>query len=72
MPYRCKKCGHTNLRNSQFRFGDLLQLLLFQLPIRCRFCRKRYYVLIPTALAIRSEFETRSSKPSAPKPGPKD
>ena len=43
MSLSCHDCGSKNLRTSLLRFRDVLHLLEFQYPVRCRICKKRWY-----------------------------
>jgi DNA-directed RNA polymerase subunit RPC12/RpoP len=56
MPYRCRKCGQSTVRISQFRLKDIVRLILLQSPVRCRTCRNRYYVSLSDARSIRNEL----------------
>jgi len=59
VPLTCRRCGSTEFRTSRFRSGDLLRLLLFQLPVRCRSCKLRDFVFLPGFFAIRRAAKTR-------------
>lgn len=54
--YRCPLCRRVSeVRRSRRREFDVLTLLLLLRPYRCRYCMKRFYVLI---------MVTRSSRPA--------
>jgi hypothetical protein len=59
MLHRCRICGKSTVHISHFRLFDVLRLILLQLPVRCRTCRRRYYVSISQANVIRNESHTR-------------
>jgi hypothetical protein len=59
MLHRCRICGKSTVHISHFRLFDVLRLILLQLPVRCRTCRRRYYVSISQANVIRNEAPTR-------------
>lgn len=39
----CLSCGRSETFRSHFRVSDIPHLFLFQYPVRCRVCRRRYY-----------------------------
>lgn len=42
----CFHCGSSDLRVSHLRSKDAVELLLFRVPIRCRYCYERFYMNI--------------------------
>ena len=59
MTVHCHRCGTTNLRPAHFRWGDLAYLLTLRSPVRCRYCRKRFFVSVFSIGTIRREAEAR-------------
>jgi hypothetical protein len=49
MSVSCHECGSPNVRQAHFRFPDAFHLLALRYPVRCRSCRKRWYVLFSEA-----------------------
>jgi hypothetical protein len=49
----CKECGSTSFRLSRLLTTDVLRMLRFQYPVRCRGCSTRIFVNSLQALAIR-------------------
>lgn len=50
---KCPYCGASRFRISHLRFSDLLCLVVFRYPVRCRLCRERIHVSLPEAMRIR-------------------
>ena len=46
----CPICGNNHFRRSRPRFGDLLELLMTRLPVRCTRCSQRQYMEFAVAL----------------------
>jgi hypothetical protein len=46
MSNKCDYCSSTNTRLSRFRLSDILELLVFQYPIRCYQCGERSFANI--------------------------
>lgn len=44
MSCKCDYCASNHYRLSRFRVSDILNLVLFQYPIRCLNCGERTYV----------------------------
>lgn len=72
----CHECGSRNLRPSHFQTTDLAYLVLLRSPVRCRSCRKRFYVSIFSigkigreAAARRDREEHEELKTHAANPG---
>ncbi|MGB0065639.1 MAG: hypothetical protein WBP85_14450 [Terracidiphilus sp.] len=59
MTVHCHRCGSCNLRPSHFRWVDLAHLALLRSPVRCRYCRTRFYVTLGKISGIRREAEAR-------------
>jgi len=55
MTVHCHRCGATNLRPAHFRWGDLAYLLTLRSPVRCRYCRARFYASIFKIPKLRRE-----------------
>jgi hypothetical protein len=55
----CHACGSRNLRPSRLQLKDLVYLLIFRYPVRCRYCRKRFFVSVFSIGTIRREAEAR-------------
>ena len=49
----CDRCGTTNFRTSRLRLEDIMRLLAFGYPVRCRTCYTRLYVSLMLALRMR-------------------
>lgn len=49
MSVSCPECGSTSVRQAHFRFSDAIYLLALQYPVRCRSCRKRWYLPLSEA-----------------------
>ncbi len=49
----CIYCGSSKIRTSRFRLKDLVRLLLFQFPVRCRACNERDYAGFLLVLNLR-------------------
>lgn len=62
---KCHYCGSTKLRVSRLRGGDIVRLLLFQYPIRCRACRERDYAGLMLALGLRQAEKARHAEERA-------
>ena len=62
MSFRCLNCGLYPVRNSHFRLPDVVHLLRFHLPIRCRICKERYYVSIFKARKVYVECKKHKQK----------
>ena len=62
---KCQYCGSTKLRTSRFRVGDVVRLLLFQYPLRCRACRERDYAGLMLAIGLRQAEKARRAEESA-------
>jgi hypothetical protein len=58
----CPVCGSSNLRPSHFQTKDLAYLLVLRYPVRCRSCRKRFYVSIFIIGKIRRDAEARRNR----------
>lgn len=61
MTVHCHKCGSCNLRPAHFRLMDLIYLVGLHSPVRCRYCRTRFYVSILKIGTIRRDAEVRRS-----------
>lgn len=59
MTVHCHRCGSSNLRPAHFRWMDIVYLAGLNSPVRCRYCRVRFYVSILKIGAIRREAEQR-------------
>ena len=46
MSVHCHACGSRNLRPSRLQLRDFVFLLTFRFPVRCRYCRDRFYASI--------------------------
>lgn len=55
----CNHCGSSDFRPSRFRKLDLLHLLIFRFPVRCRDCSERLFVNARQFALIRRETEAR-------------
>jgi uncharacterized Zn-finger protein len=55
---KCFSCGSSNLRLAHPRvmLYDMVWLALLRLPVRCRYCRERFYLNIVSAIKLRSWF----------------
>jgi len=62
MNVHCHRCGTRNLRPAHFRWADLAYLLALQSPVRCRYCRLRFYVSIFKIRKLRREAEERHAR----------
>lgn len=62
---KCQYCGSTKLRTSRLRVGDVVRLLLFQYPVRCRACRERDYAGLMLAVGLRQAEKARRAEESA-------
>jgi len=58
----CHECGSRNLRPSHFQTTDLAYLLILRAAVRCRSCRKRFYVSIFSIGKIRRNAEVRRDR----------
>jgi len=68
----CAYCGSSKFRTSRIKINDLIRLLLFQLPVRCRSCHERDYAGFMLASNLRQaekvrRNETQQSKRRRPK-----
>lgn len=65
MALYCHECGSRDVRASHFRLGDMLYLLGFHYPVRCRECKNRWYAPLRPALDLprpkRRRVRARSS-----------
>jgi hypothetical protein len=52
MTIYCHECGSTNVRIAHFRFGDLIRLLAFRYPVRCRTCKARWHAPVRYAIHL--------------------
>jgi len=57
MSCKCDYCSSDNVRPSRFRVSDLLELLVFQYPIRCYKCGERSFANIFEILGTRMRRE---------------
>jgi len=48
----CSHCSSPDLRRSSFHKEDLVRLLVFQLPVRCRECHERMFTNLLVALNL--------------------
>jgi hypothetical protein len=55
----CHTCGSRNLRPSRLQLKDLLHFFALRYPVRCRHCRKRFYVSIFSLRKLRREAHTQ-------------
>lgn len=62
MTLHCHRCGSSNLRPAHFRWMDLGFLIALRSPVRCRYCRMRFYVNLFRIGAIRRNAEERRSR----------
>ena len=62
MTVHCHRCGTTNLRPAHFRWGDLAYLLTLRSPVRCRYCRLRFYASVSNVRKIRRQAEERHAR----------
>jgi hypothetical protein len=62
---KCHYCGSSKLRVSRLRVGDVVRLLLFQYPIRCRACRERDYAGLMLAIGLRQAEKARHAEERA-------
>lgn len=62
MTANCPACGSRNLRPSQLQRKDLVYLLTLRAPVRCRYCRERFYVSIFSILKVRHDAAARDAR----------
>ena len=55
----CRRCGSRNLRPSRLQLKDLIYFLILRHPVRCRYCRKRFYVSIFRIGEVRRDAHVR-------------
>ena len=46
MSFSCLDCGSSDVRQAHLRLADLVFLLGLKYPVRCRTCKKRWFVPI--------------------------
>lgn len=44
MSVSCPECGSAKVRQAHLQFKDAIHLLILKYPVRCRICRKRWYL----------------------------
>jgi DNA-directed RNA polymerase subunit RPC12/RpoP len=49
MSLYCPECGSKHVRQAHVHLSDTLHLLALQYPVRCRSCRKRWFVPLRNA-----------------------
>lgn len=59
MTVHCHRCGSSNLRPAHFRWMDLGFMMVLRSPVRCRYCRVRFYVSFTRIGVIRREAQAR-------------
>jgi len=62
MTVHCHRCGSDNLRPSHFRWMDVLNRVVLRSPVRCRYCRVRFYVSILNIRGIRRDADQRRAR----------
>jgi hypothetical protein len=63
MSVYCHECGSANVRQAHFRLADALQLFAMQYPVRCRSCKKRWYLPLSEARHLpRSPVRRRTTE----------
>lgn len=62
MTVHCHRCGSCNLRPAHFRWLDIIFLAVLHSPVRCRYCRLRFYVSILQIGGIRRDAELRRAR----------
>ncbi len=65
MSLYCHECGSSTLRQAHFRIADTLRLLIFQYPVRCRTCRRRWHAFIADARLLPAAPHRRENTPEA-------
>lgn len=60
--FHCHRCGDRNLRPAHLRWTDMACLLVLRLPVRCRYCRARFYVSMLKIGRIRREAEAQRAR----------
>lgn len=48
----CSQCDSPKIRRATLRLADVMHLIRFKYPIRCRACRERRYIEIWKALRL--------------------
>lgn len=61
MPLVCARCGSGEVRTSRPRSSDLLPVIFFLRPVRCRSCLQRYFVSIFAAKKLEREEAAATS-----------
>lgn len=59
MSVNCPDCGSTSVRQATLRKDDAVSLLTLRYPVRCRTCRKRWYVSLSVARRLPPSPERR-------------
>ena len=70
MSLYCHECGSSSVRRAHFHFfPDALRLLTFHYPVRCRTCRRRWYVSMTDVRPLPKAPHRRENAPreGAPK-----
>jgi hypothetical protein len=62
MTFQCHRCGDRNLRPAHLRWTDLAGLFILRLPVRCRYCRARFYVSVLKIGRIRHEAAAQRAR----------
>ncbi len=62
MSAHCPACGSRNLRPSQLQSEDLVYLLTLRYPVRCRYCRERFFVSIFNIRKVRRDADARDAR----------
>jgi DNA-directed RNA polymerase subunit RPC12/RpoP len=61
---KCRYCNSAIMRRSRLRLSDLARLLLmFQYPIRCRYCHNRVHVWAHQAFKLKAAIGSREQGP---------
>lgn len=60
MSFSCIECGSTKVRQAHLRVGDLPFLLMLKYPVRCRDCKKRWYLPLVNARRLPNSPQRRN------------
>jgi len=55
----CHECGSLMVRQATLRIADAVYLLTLRYPVRCRTCRKRWYISLFRARRLPRSPERR-------------